>query len=62
LVGRTDSNRSLGLRGKWKINIKMDLQVVRWTGLLWLRIRNDGGTCQWGNESSVSIECGEFPD
>jgi hypothetical protein len=29
-----------------------------WTGLIWLRI----GTRGCGNESSVSIKCGEFAD
>ena len=32
--------------------------VGGWTGWSWLRI----GTCEYGNELSGSIKCGEFPD
>jgi hypothetical protein len=31
-----------------------------WTGSSWLKIGTGGETCEWGNESSGSIKCGEF--
>jgi hypothetical protein len=44
LVGRPDRKRPLGrTRRKWEDNIKMDLQEVGWTGLIWLRIGIGGG-------------------
>jgi hypothetical protein len=33
-----------------------------WTGLSWLRIGTLAGTCEYGNEPSGSIRCGEFLD
>jgi hypothetical protein len=39
---------------------KQDVEV--WTGLSWLRIETDGGTCECGNEPSGSIKCEEFLD
>jgi len=30
------------------------------TGSSWLRIGLVAGTCEWGNEPSGSIKCGEF--
>jgi hypothetical protein len=42
LEERPEGKRPLGRpRGRWKDNIKMDLQEVEWwawTGLIWLRI------------------------
>jgi hypothetical protein len=32
------------------------------TGWSWLRIGTSGGHCQYGNELSGSIKCGEFLD
>ena len=32
------------------------------TGWSWLRIERGGGTCEYGNELSGSIKCGEFPE
>jgi len=52
-------------RRRWEDNIKMDLQEVEWmlgTGSSWLRIGTGGGFCKSGNESSGSIEFGEFLD
>jgi hypothetical protein len=47
LVGRPEGRRPLGRpRHRWKDNIKMNLQEVRWgawTGLIWLRIGTGGG-------------------
>ena len=31
-----------------------------WTGSIGLRIRQMAGTCDYGNEPSVSIKCGGF--
>jgi len=31
-----------------------------WTGWIWLRIGQVAGSCKSGNETSVSIKCGEF--
>jgi len=44
---------------KWTFR-KLDVGV--WTGLIWLRIWTDGGTCESGNEPSGSIRRGEFLD
>ena len=33
-----------------------------WTGLLWFRLRTGGGRCEYVNELSGSIKCGEFLD
>jgi hypothetical protein len=45
---------------KW-ICRKWDVGV--WTGSSWLRIGTGGGhLCEYGNEHSVSIKCGEFLD
>jgi len=43
----------------------MDLQEVglgegAWSGLIWLRTGTGGGLFKRGNESSVSIKCGQF--
>jgi len=37
-------------------------EVTAWTGSSWLRIGTGGGTCDFGNEPSGSINCGEFLD
>jgi hypothetical protein len=43
LVGRPEGRRPLRRpRRRWD-NIKMDLQEVGWTGLIWLRIGTGGG-------------------
>jgi hypothetical protein len=36
--------------------------VRTWTGSSWLGIGTGGGTCECGNESSVSIQLGLFLD
>ena len=33
-----------------------------WTGLVWPRIGQVADACQYGNEPSGSIKCGEFLD
>jgi hypothetical protein len=66
MVRRPEGKRPPGRpRSKWEDNIKMDLQEVGcgvWSGSTWLRRGTGGGTCECGNELSVSIECGELLD
>ena len=65
-VGKPEGKRPLGRpRRRWEDNIKMDLEEVGcgvWTGSSWLRIAHVAGNCEWGNEASGSIQCGEFLD
>ena len=50
LVGKLEGKRPLGRpRRRWEDNIKMDLEEV-------------GRGCEYGNELSGSIKCGEFLD
>jgi hypothetical protein len=56
LVGELEGMRPLGrTRHRWEDNIKMDLKEVGCEGLDW-------GICERGNDSLVSIKCGEFLD
>ena len=47
IVGKPEGKKPIGItRRKWDDNIKLDLQEIgcgTWTGLIWLRIRTDGG-------------------
>jgi hypothetical protein len=44
LVGETEGNRLLGRpRRRWEDNIKMEWDVVIWTGSSLLRLRTEGG-------------------
>ena len=45
---------------RWEDNIKIDLQEVEWTGLMWLRIRIGG--CESGGELWGFIRCEGFLD
>jgi hypothetical protein len=57
LVGKTEGKRPLGRpRHRWEDNIKMDLQEV---GSGQGKV---AGTCEYGNELSGFIKCGEFLD
>jgi len=66
LVGKPEVKRPLGRpRRRWMDNIRMDLQevgcgYVDWIGLAQDRDRADA--CEYGNEPSGSIKCGEFLD
>jgi len=66
LLGKPEGKRPLGKpRRTWEDNIKIDLQELGWevwTGSSWLRIGIGGGPLECGNETSVSIKCGEFLD
>jgi hypothetical protein len=65
LVGKPEGRRSLGRpRRRWEDNIKMDLREVAW-GRHGLDQSASGwgqaaGCCEYGDEPSGSIECGEF--
>jgi hypothetical protein len=64
LVGKPEGRRPLGRpRCRWEDNIKMNLREVgcgAQTGLIWLRLRTDGGFYVYGDKPSGSIKCGEF--
>ena len=63
LVGKPEGKRPLGRpRYRWEDNIKMDLWEVGGGGD-WLELAQDSqmaGTCEYGDEHSGSIKCGEF--
>ena len=67
LVGKPEGKRPLGRpRCRWEDNIKMDLQEVG-KGLWGLDGVGSGwgqvaGACEYGDELSGSIKCGEFLD
>jgi hypothetical protein len=61
LAGKPEGKRPLGRpRPRFVDNIKMYLRErwngVVWTGLMWLRIGANGGSCEHGNEASGSIK------
>jgi hypothetical protein len=66
LVGKPDGKRSLGgPRYRWEDTIKMYLLGVKWGGMHWTGLAQDrdrwrAGSCECGNERSVSIKCWEF--
>ena len=66
LVGRRDERRPLGRpTRRWEDNIKINLPQVGWEGRMDLSGSGLGkmvGSCEWGNESSVLINCGESVD
>jgi hypothetical protein len=66
LVGKPGGKRPLGRpRRRWEDNIKIDLQEVGWGYGLNRSGSGQGqvaGTCEWGNEPSGPIKCGEFLD
>ena len=64
---KPEGKRPLGRsRRKWVDNIRMDLQEVGFGSREWIELAQDrgrlAGTCECGNEPSVSIKCGEFLD
>jgi len=66
LVGRRDERRPLGRpTHRWENNIKINLPRVEWEGrmdLSGLGLGQMEGSCEWGNEPSVLIKCGESVD
>ena len=59
----TDYAKNLGVEGrklfKW-ILVKYD--GMKWSGLIWLRVRRVSGFCGYADEPSGSIKCGELLD
>jgi len=42
IVGETEGKRPLGRpRHRWEVNIKIDLQEVRWRGMNWIYLAHD---------------------
>jgi hypothetical protein len=67
LVGKPEGKSPLGRpRHTWKDNIKMDLQELGCGFMDWIELSQDrdrwAGCCEYGNEPSGSIKCGEFLD
>jgi len=66
-VGKLEGKRPLGRpRHRWEDNIKMDLQDMGCEGTDWIDVAQHkghvAGACECGNETSGSIQCGEFLD
>ena len=66
LVGKPEGRGRLGrLRCRWDDNIKMDLRELGWGHGLnrcGSGLGQMAGCCEYGNESSGSMKCGEFLD
>jgi hypothetical protein len=66
LVGKLEGKKPLGRpRCRWEDNIKADLQEVGCGGKDWIELAQDrqvAGTCEFSNEPSGSIKCGEYLD
>ena len=63
LVGKPEGKRPLGRpRRRWEDNIKMDLREVGGGGDSMELAQERAGTCEYGDELSGSIKCGEFLD
>ena len=62
LMGKPEAKRPLGRpRPRWEDNIKMDLQEVACGGIDWMELAQQvEGTCEYGNEPTGSIKCGDF--
>jgi hypothetical protein len=61
LVGKPEGKTPPGRRrSRWVDNTKMDLRVIRWGGMDWIDLADDrdqmDGSCEHGNELSVSIK------
>ena len=66
LVGKPEGKRPLGRpRRRWVDNIRMDLQDVGCGYMDWIGLAQDrqvADACEYGNEPSGSVKCGEFLD
>jgi hypothetical protein len=57
LVGKHEGKGTLErLRLRWDDNIKVDVKMDAWTGLIWLRIDSVADSYKYDNESSDSIK------
>ena len=66
-VGKTEGMRPQGRpRRRWVDNIMMDLQGVVCGHVDWIGLAQDkrqvAYACEYGNEPSGSVKCGEFLD
>jgi hypothetical protein len=53
----------LPYRRRWEDNIKTDLRKIDWVDVGWIDLyEHVAGSCECGNEPSVSIKFGEFID
>jgi len=64
LVGKPEGKRPFGRpRPRWEDNIEMDLREVGCGGIDWIEVGQEvERTCEYGNEHSGSIKCGEYLD
>ena len=63
MVRKPEGKRPLGRpRRRWEDNFKLDLQEVGRGCGDWMELAKDRGACEYGNELSGSIKCGEFLD
>ena len=66
LVGKPEGRRPLGRpRRRWQDNIRMDLREVGCGCVDWMELAQDrqvACACEFGDERSGSIKCGEFLD
>jgi hypothetical protein len=60
---RREHSENLGVDGKKIFQWILGKYVRKvWIGLIWLRIRTNGGSCEQGNEPSGFMKGGEFLD
>jgi hypothetical protein len=66
LIGRPEWRRPLGRpRRRWEDNIEMDLREIGFGDVDWIYLAQDRDrwlTCEYGDDPSGSIKCGEFLD
>ena len=63
LVWKLEGKRPLGRpRRRWEDNIKADLQELGRGCGDWMELAQDRDRCEYGNEPSGCIKCGEFLD
>jgi hypothetical protein len=62
-VGKSVGKKPLGRpMRRWEDNIKMGLRELGCGSMDWIELAEVAGTCECGNELSVSINCGELLD
>jgi hypothetical protein len=61
MVGKPEGKRPLGSpRCRWADNIKMDLKDIGCSGMDWIDLAQVEVSCEYSNEPSGSIKCGEI--